>query len=186
VGFTINNEGAIDNYYFNLSNLFHCCCEGVKQFHLDWVRSREEEAGPLIFVLPLWGPFGEGKGRKGKAWNFWTLLPYKFKFVGREWWGLSVREPWLLWALCTCLFFMMNRACMHACMHTPPPPPLQKFMGFQCAILCGWFYACLPALHDAAETCTSLLTNKRNVDFCMSCSLLAKFWTHDHRWWGAK
>jgi len=34
------------------------------------VRSREEEAGPLIFVLPLWGPFGEGKGRKGKAWNF--------------------------------------------------------------------------------------------------------------------
>jgi hypothetical protein len=87
-------------------------------------------------------PLGPFRGREGKR-RLRTFEHYcltNLSFVGRGWWGLSVRESWLLWALCTCLFFMMNSACMHA---YTPLPPLQKFVGFnaQCCVV-GSMHAC--------------------------------------------
>jgi hypothetical protein len=62
--------------------------------------------------------------------------------------------------LCTCLFFMMNRACMHA--YTQPAPYKSLRVSMRNPV---WLLLCMPVLHDEPETCTSLLTNKRNVEF---------------------
>ncbi len=62
--------------------------------------------------------------------------------------------------LCTCLFFMMNRA-LHACIHTTPPYK-SLWVSMRNPV---WLLLCMPVLHDEPETCTSLLTNKRTVEF---------------------
>jgi hypothetical protein len=50
-------------------HFFHCCCEGVKQFHLDREGGRRKEVLSSLY-FPFKGREGNGterKGREGKA-----------------------------------------------------------------------------------------------------------------------